>query len=323
MSVARDTQQRQPSEPTGLSPYQLGRAVRIDDLAVYYTAQRANVNHALTVAILRRNDPLSLARFRLAAKLGTQVSHPGLLPVLATGRDPNYGDYMVTPDTGGQSLDAILHQGALDPIHVVQIFGQLATVIDALHDQQIIHRDLQPAYILVADDLSVQLTGLGFASCEMSRELTGFDGTPRRAEKAASQTLDRSLVVRFDANVRDLPWSFRPQQTSQSVRIGETGLAYFTVTNNSDQPITGHAVYNVTPQLAGAYFQKLECFCFKQQTLEAGQTRKFPVVFFIDPKLPKDVTQITLSYTFFEIPGAVAPARPEQAASTGGRDERG
>lgn len=175
MSVARDTQQRQPSEPTGLSPYQLGRAVRIDDLAVYYTAQRANVNHALTVAILRRNDPLSLARFRLAAKLGTHVSHPGLLPVLATGRDANYGDYMVTPDTGGQSLDAILHQGALDPIHVVQIFGQLATVIDALHDQQIIHRDLQPAYILVADDLSVQLTGLGFAACEMSRELTGFD----------------------------------------------------------------------------------------------------------------------------------------------------
>jgi eukaryotic-like serine/threonine-protein kinase len=175
MSVARDTQQRQPSEPTGLSPYQLGRAVRIDDLAVYYTAQRTNVNHALTVAILRRNDPLSLARFRLAAKLGTQVSHPGLLPVLATGRDSNYGDYMVTPDTGGQSLDVILHQGALDPIHVVQIFGQLATVIDALHDQQIIHRDLQPAYILVADDLSVQLTGLGFAACEMSRELIGFD----------------------------------------------------------------------------------------------------------------------------------------------------
>ncbi len=175
MSVARDTQQRQSSDSSGLSNYQLGRAVRIDDLAVYYTAQRANVNHALTVAILRRNDPLSLARFRLAAKLGTHVSHPGLLPVLATGRDPNYGDYMVTPDPGGQALDAILHQGALDPVHIVQLFSQLATVIDALHDQHIIHRDLQPAYILVADDLSIQLTGLGFAACDMSRELTGFD----------------------------------------------------------------------------------------------------------------------------------------------------
>lgn len=175
MSVARDTQQRPSNESSGLSNYQLGRAVRIDDLAVYYTAQRANVHHALTVAILRRNDPLSLARFRLAAKLGSQISHPGLLPVLANGRDPNYGDYMVTPDPGGQSLDAILLQGALDPIHVVHIFSQLATVIDALHDQQIIHRDVQPAYVLVADDLGVQLTGLGFAACEMSRELTGFD----------------------------------------------------------------------------------------------------------------------------------------------------
>ncbi|MBM4412345.1 MAG: protein kinase, partial [Chloroflexi bacterium] len=175
MSVARDTQQRPSNESSGLSNYQLGRAVRIDDLAVYYTAQRANVHHALTVAILRRNDPLSLARFRLAAKLGSQISHPGLLPVLANGRDPNYGDYMVTPDPGGQSLDAILLQGALDPIHVVHIFSQLATVIDALHDEQIIHRDVQPAYVLVADDLGVQLTGLGFAACEMSRELTGFD----------------------------------------------------------------------------------------------------------------------------------------------------
>ncbi len=175
MSVARDTQQRQSNESSGLSNYQLGRAIRIDDLAVYYTAQRASVHHALTVAILRRNDPLSLARFRLAAKLGSQISHPGLLPVLANGRDPNYGDYMVTPDPGGQSLDAILLQGALDPIHVVHIFSQLATVIDALHDQQIIHRDVQPAYVLVADDLSVQVTGLGFAACEMSRELTGFD----------------------------------------------------------------------------------------------------------------------------------------------------
>lgn len=175
MSVARDTTQRQSSDTSALSNYQLGRAVRIDDLAVYYTAQRANVQHALTVAILRRNDPLSLARFRLAAKLGTKISHPGVLPVLAAGRDPSYGDYMVMPDPSGQSLDAILQQGALDPVHVVHIFAQLATAVDALHDQQIIHRDLHPSYILVADDLQVQITGLGFAACDISRDLTGFD----------------------------------------------------------------------------------------------------------------------------------------------------
>ena len=105
------------------------------------------------------------------------------------------------------------------------------------------------------------MVGAAYASVPLYRafcQLTGFDGTPRRAEQAASHTLDRNLEVRFDANVRDLPWTFRPQQTSQTLRIGETGLAYFTVTNNSDQPVTGHAVYNVTPQLAGAYFQKLE-----------------------------------------------------------------
>ena len=91
---------------------------------------------------------------------------------------------------------------------------------------------------------------------------------------------------------------------SQTLRIGETGLAYFTVTNNSDQPVTGHAVYNVTPQLAGAYFQKLECFCFSDQTIAARTTVEFPVVYFVDPKFAEDFdtrgkSEVTLSYTFF------------------------
>ena len=153
----------------------------------------------------------------------------------------------------------------------------------------------------------VGMIGAAFASVPLYRafcQLTGFDGTPRRVEQAASHTLDRNLEVRFDANVRDLPWTFRPQQTSQTLRIGETGLAYFTVTNNSDQPISGHAVYNVTPQIAGAYFQKLECFCFSDQTIAARTTVEFPVVYFVDPKFAEDFdtrgkSEVTLSYTFF------------------------
>ncbi|MFM8753909.1 MAG: cytochrome c oxidase assembly protein [Phenylobacterium sp.] len=149
-------------------------------------------------------------------------------------------------------------------------------------------------------------------------ELTGFDGTPRRAQQASAVTLERSLVVRFDANVRELPWTFRPQQTAQTLKIGQTGLAYFTVTNNSDQPVTGHAVYNVTPQIAGAYFQKLECFCFSNQTIPAGKTIEFPVVYFVDPKFAEDFdtrgkTEVTLSYTFF--PAQEAETKSAEAPS--------
>lgn len=151
------------------------------------------------------------------------------------------------------------------------------------------------------------MVGAAYASVPLYRafcQLTGFDGTPRRTEQAASRTLDRTLEVRFDANVRGLPWTFRPQQTSQTLRIGETGLAYYTVTNNSDHPITGRAVYNVTPQLAGAYFRKLECFCFSDQTVAARTTVEFPVVYFVDPKFAEDFntrgkSEVTLSYTFY------------------------
>ena len=127
------------------------------------------------VSILRRSDPLSLARFRLAAQLGHKVSHPGILPVIVAGRDTTYGDYMVTPDTGGRPLDELLANGALDVVVAVRIFSQVALVVDALHDQHIIHRDIQPAAILVSDDFSVQVTNLGFAACDASRDLVDFD----------------------------------------------------------------------------------------------------------------------------------------------------
>lgn len=153
----------------------------------------------------------------------------------------------------------------------------------------------------------VAMTGAAFASVPLYKafcQVTGFDGTVRRAEAAPEKTLDRKLVIRFDANVRELPWTFTAEQTSQEVRIGQTGLAFFKVTNNGDKPVTGRAIYNVVPESAGAYFQKLECFCFSDQTIPAKTTIEFPVVYFVDPKFAEDFEtkgkgEVTLSYTFF------------------------
>jgi cytochrome c oxidase assembly protein subunit 11 len=134
--------------------------------------------------------------------------------------------------------------------------------------------------------------------------MTGFDGTVRKAELKPTKILDRKVTIRFDANVRTLPWDFSAEQTSQQVRIGDTGLAFFKVTNHGDKPMTGRALYNVVPEQAGPYFQKLECFCFSNQTIQPGQTVEFPVVYFVDPQYVDDVEtkgkdEITLSYTFF------------------------
>ncbi|HBI17840.1 MAG TPA: cytochrome c oxidase assembly protein, partial [Brevundimonas sp.] len=121
------------------------------------------------------------------------------------------------------------------------------------------------------------MTGAAFAAVPLYRmfcQVTGFDGTVRRAEKAPDQVLDQTVLVRFDTNVRGLPMTFRSEQATQRVRIGETGLAYFDVTNTSDRPIQVRAGYNVVPEYTGPYFQKLQCFCFTDQTLAAGETRQ-------------------------------------------------
>ena len=149
--------------------------------------------------------------------------------------------------------------------------------------------------------------GLAFASVPLYKrfcQLTGFDGTVRRAEAAPETVLAKPITIRFDANVRELPWAFKTEQVSQTLQIGSTGLAFFKVTNTGDRAYTGRATYNVVPESAGAYFQKLECFCFTSQTLQPGQTVEFPVVYFVDPKFASDdetkgTQEITLSYTFF------------------------
>ena len=143
------------------------------------------------------------------------------------------------------------------------------------------------------------------AICELTgvNILTGQD--PRATQLAKNTQIDRSrkIVVEFDANKQG-PWRFKPRVNHMEVFPGEMVQVEYDLLNLGARAMAGQAIPSYAPMQAGRYFQKLECFCFKQQTLAAGETRTFPVVFFIDPDLPRDVTQITLSYTFFEVPGA-------------------
>ncbi|HZV85304.1 MAG TPA: cytochrome c oxidase assembly protein [Brevundimonas sp.] len=175
--------------------------------------------------------------------------------------------------------------------------------------------------IAIACALGVMaMTGAAFAAVPLYRlfcQVTGFDGTVRRAEVAPDQVLDQTVLIRFDTNVRGgLPMTFRAEQVTQRVRIGETGMAFFDVTNTSDQPIQATAAYNVVPERAGPYFQKLQCFCFEGQTIQPGETLKFPVQYFVAPEMATDresrgVEEITLSYTFYPTQGF------DQAANAG------
>lgn len=146
-------------------------------------------------------------------------------------------------------------------------------------------------------------------------QLTGYDGAVRRAKVAPGQAIAKTITVRFDANLRDLPWDFSAEQASQQVRLGETKIAFFKVTNHADHPVTARAVYNVLPEQAGAHFQKLQCFCFSDQTVGAGQTVEMPVLYFVDPKYASDFEtknqkEVTLSYTFYPaVDAKPAPAK--------------
>ncbi len=137
---------------------------------------------------------------------------------------------------------------------------------------------------------------------------TGFNGTTMVASGApASGPIGRKILVRFDANVAPgLPWKFVPEQSEVEVRIGEVLTVFYTVTNQSARTTSAQAAYNVAPLTVGAYFQKINCFCFTDQTLAAGEKREMPVVFYVDPKLATDsenggLNSITLSYTFYPL----------------------
>jgi cytochrome c oxidase assembly protein subunit 11 len=154
------------------------------------------------------------------------------------------------------------------------------------------------------------MLGLAYASVPLYRvfcQATGFGGTTQRAVKESDTILNRTIIVRFDGNVSsDLAWKFKPAQSKQEVKFGAKSLAFYRATNTSDRPITGTATFNVAPEAAGAYFNKIECFCFTEQTLQPGETVDMPVTFFIDPDMVKDrsagsIAQVTLSYTFYPV----------------------
>lgn len=160
------------------------------------------------------------------------------------------------------------------------------------------------------------MVGAAYAAVPMYRifcQKTGFGGTPKRAEAAAGKVVDKTVIVRFDTNTREVPWDFKAEDSAQTIKLGATNLAFFKVTNNSDQPITGRAAFNVTPDSTSPYFSKLECFCFTDQTLKPHETKEFPVAYFVDPLILEDkdarrVSEITLSYTFYRSPVQRPPA---------------
>ena len=166
------------------------------------------------------------------------------------------------------------------------------------------------------------MIGMAYAAVPlyaMFCQITGYGGTTQRTTQYADRVLDREVTIRFDANTAGgIPWKFQPVARSVKIKLGETAQAHYTATNTFDRPITGRATFNVTPELAGGYFNKVECFCFTDTTLQPGETLDMPVLFYVDPDivdLPemKDLRTITLSYTMFPVedtnkPLASAPA---------------
>ncbi len=176
------------------------------------------------------------------------------------------------------------------------------------------------------------MVGLAFASVPLYQwfcQVTGFGGTPNiTSAPVAAAPSEKTITVRFDANVSPaLPWRFGPEKLEIRVKAGEPTLVFYKAVNQSDGPITGTASFNVTPFKAARYFSKIDCFCFSEQRLSAGEEASMPVEFFVDPGIftdpnTRDVTAITLSYTFFRVrggdggnkaAGATAPARGRPA----------
>jgi cytochrome c oxidase assembly protein subunit 11 len=164
---------------------------------------------------------------------------------------------------------------------------------------------------LWAGAVAIAMVGMSFAAVPLYRvfcQRTGFSGTPLRADRPSDATIDKRVTIRFDANVTPgFPWRFEPEQRTMTIKIGENALALYHAVNTSDHTVRGSAVFNISPEQAAPYFNKVQCFCFTEQELSPGQSTDFPVSFFIDPRIEQDkdareVTEITLSYTFHPLP---------------------
>ena len=181
-------------------------------------------------------------------------------------------------------------------------------------------RDRRNRRTLVAmAGIGLAMLALGFASVPLYRifcQTTGFGGTTQRAAADVKLTpvAGRTMSIRFDSNVQPgMPWEFRPEHRTDTVTVGARDMAIFIAKNLSDKPVTGTASFNVTPTQAGAYFTKIQCFCFTQQTLQPGEELRMPVIYYVDPKIlqdpdNKDTQQITLSYTFYPVEQGKQPS---------------
>ena len=158
--------------------------------------------------------------------------------------------------------------------------------------------------------LVVVMGGLAWASVpfyDWFCRVTGFSGVTAVASGDSEIILDKTIKIRFDASLeRDMPWDFKPVQREMTLRIGETGLAFYEAYNPTDRPVAGSASYNVAPFDAGGFFAKIDCFCFEEQVLQPGERVQMPVTFYVDPAIVEDrdakyAKSITLSYTFYEI----------------------
>ncbi|QVM84283.1 cytochrome c oxidase assembly protein [Novosphingobium decolorationis] len=184
---------------------------------------------------------------------------------------------------------------------------------------------------LIGLSMALGMLALGFAAVPLYRifcQVTGYGGTTQRVDGATAEAVQvaaRPMSIRFDANVaHDMPWNFKPLQTTHDITVGQRDMALFEATNTSDKPVTGTASFNVEPEQAAKYFNKIQCFCFTQQTLQPGETVKMPVLYYVDPAIlgdedNKDVEQITLSYTFHlnEVQTSPADAKGLDRAGAG------
>ena len=172
---------------------------------------------------------------------------------------------------------------------------------------------------LLAAGLAVSMTGLGYASVPLYRlfcQVTGLGGTTQKAtgDAPGAVTSGKTIAIRFDANHSpELPWDFKPERTVERIAVGARDMAFFSAQNLASYPVTGSATFNVTPTQAGKYFNKIQCFCFTEQTLPAGKKVRMPVTFFVDPAILTDpdtqnIEEITLSYTFYPVDADKKPS---------------
>jgi cytochrome c oxidase assembly protein subunit 11 len=179
----------------------------------------------------------------------------------------------------------------------------------------------------LAGATAAAMLGLAYASVPLYRlfcQATGFGGTTQIAAAAPQETSERLMAIRFDANTAaSLGWNFHAAQLEMKVKLGEQAMAHYRAINTSDRELTGTAVFNVTPVAAGVYFNKIQCFCFTEQTLKPGESADMPVVFFVDPAIAEDpdasgIDTITLSYTFYPVekPKSVSAVTPPAATHT-------